>query len=90
MTLTWSSYNDPIFGDAEQLDGLPEGMNALARLRGDRFVANGFVYDRFIHCEASTLREAKRRFERELRKLTVDNANTGRIVVTGSERDGIR
>lgn len=73
MQLTWQQYDDPIFGRAYRLDGLPCPQDSgVARRHGDtRYVAMAFITGRYLSHHAGTVHAAIKRLNAEIDKRSI-------------------
>lgn len=72
MRLTWTAYNDRIFGPALRLDGLPcANASGFARSHGKRYMAHAYIGGRYLAHTAGTRAAAVKRLEREINRRSI-------------------
>ncbi len=72
MRLSWKQYEDPIFGPAWSLEGLPRAEDCgVARRHGKRFIANATINGHYLsHCAGQVL-VAIERLNREMDRRSI-------------------
>lgn len=82
LKLTWVKYQDPIFGEAFQMRGLPKGASASAHKRGPHnYFAHAFINGSYMSHNGKTMRSAIDRLGKEFDRRSLGLFGVDDIVI---------
>ncbi len=88
MTLTWRPYEDPIFGPAWRMEGLPpntDDWSASAHRNADHTLAwaHAYINGRYLNHHAKTMPTAIKRLNKEIDKMSIGLFGEDDVVFEG-------